>query len=99
MARKKKRDFWDDVEDDFIPQEDSKSQHYSDEDQSGYTEDYEDEGFRMTRSMPVKIIARILLCAAAIVIGLSGLVFFRYVDDRHSNGTYTTNLMEKRGWV
>ena len=29
MARKKKRDFWDDVEDDVILQEESKSARYS----------------------------------------------------------------------
>lgn len=97
MARKKKRDFWDDVEDDVILQEESKSARYSAGNQGEYTE-YEDEGFRLTRCLPAKVIARILLCVAAIVIGLSGYVFYRYVDDRYANGTYTTSYFDSNGF-
>ncbi len=97
MARKKKRDFWDDVEDDVILQEESKSARYSDGNQGEYTE-YEDEEFRLTRCLPVKVIARILLCVAAVVIGLSGYVLYRYVDDRYANGTYTTSYFDSNGF-
>ena len=98
MARKRKRDFWDDVEDDVISQEESERESYSAREQGGYTEDYEDEGFRLTRCMPAKIIARILLCAAAVVIVVCGLIFYRYVDDRQANGTYTTSYFDSNGF-
>ena len=45
-----------------------------------------------------KIIARILLCAAAVVIVVCGLIFYRYVDDRQANGTYTTSYFDSNGF-
>lgn len=97
MARRKKRDFWDDVEDDVTLQEESDTARYSAGNQGEYTE-YEDERFRFTRCLPIKVIARILLCVAAVVIGLSGYVVYRYVDDRYSNGTYTTSYFDSNGF-
>ena len=80
MARKKKRDFWDDVGEDVVVQEKPQNQTKDPENQSEYTEyDIEDEGFKLTKCMPVKIAARIILCIAAVVIGLSGYICYKYV--------------------
>lgn len=98
MARRKKRDFWDDIEDDIIAQEEPKSAKAPEMYQGGYTDDEEDEGFKLTRCMPVKVIARILLCIAAAVIALSGYTFYKYVDDRYTNGMYTTSYFESNGF-
>lgn len=97
MARKKKRDFWDDIEEDVVAREESKPAKYSARNQGEYTE-YEDEGFKLTKSMPFKVITRILLCVAAVVIGLSGYILYRYVDDRYANGMYTTGYFESNGF-
>ena len=98
MARKRKRDFWDDVEDDVVSQEAPKPDRAAAGDQGGYTDYDEDEGFKLTRCMPVKVITRILLCVAAIVIGLSGYVFYKYVDERYANGAYTTSYFDGNGF-
>ena len=98
MARRRKRDFWDDIEDDVVSQEEAKNANDSDADQGRYTDALDDEGFRLTKCMPVKVIARILLCVAAVVIGLSGYIFYKYVDDRYANGTYTTSYFESNGF-
>lgn len=98
MARKRKRDFWDDIEDDVVSQEESKPAKESNITQGGYTDADEDEGFKLTKCMPVKVIARILLCVAAAVIALSGYTFYKYVDDRYANGTYTTSYFESNGF-
>ena len=84
MAKKKKRDFWDDVEveeiDPISAGETSRNQ-YPDN-----IEDDDDGGFRATRCMPLKIIMRILLFAAAAVVGLSGFICLRYMDQRAESG-------------
>ncbi len=98
MARKKKRDFWDDIEDDVVSQEESKPAKSPAKHQGEYTDYDEEEGFKLTKCMPAKIIARILLCVAAVVIGLSGYTFYKYVDDRYANGTYTTSYFESNGF-
>lgn len=84
MAKKKKRDFWDDVEveeiDPISAGETSRNQ-YPDN-----IEDDDDGGFRATRCMPLKIIMRILLFAAAAIVGLSGFICLRYMDQRAESG-------------
>lgn len=99
MARKKKRDFWDDVGEDVVVQEKLQNQTKDPENQSEYTEyDIEDEGFKLTKCMPVKIVARIILCIAAVVIGLSGYICYKYVEDRYMDGAYSTSYFDSNGF-
>ena len=71
MAKKKKRDFWDDVEvEEIEPISAGKTSRNQYPDN---IDDDDDGGFRATRCMPLKIIMRILLFVAAAVVGLSGL--------------------------
>lgn len=99
MARKKKRDFWDDVGEDVVVQEKPQNQTKDPENQSEYTEyDIEDEGFKLTKCMPVKIAARIILCIAAVVIGLSGYICYKYVEDRYIDGAYSTSYFDSNGF-
>lgn len=86
MAKKKKRDFWDDVEvdeeiDPKAGQDTSKNQY---SDNIDYDDD--DDGFRATRCLPLKIVMRILLFVAAAVVGLSGFIYLRYMDQKAESG-------------
>lgn len=98
MARRRKRDFWDDIDDDVLSREKSGAQKDSEDQQDGYAGYDDDEGFRLTKCMPVKVIARILLCVAAVVTALSGYIFYKFVDDRYANGAYTTSYFESNGF-
>lgn len=98
MARKKKRDFWDDIDEDVLPQEDPIQRHASAGNQDEYTDYDGDEGFKLTKCMPAKIIARILLCVAAIVVGVSAYICFKYVDDRYTDGVYSTSYFDSNGF-
>lgn len=98
MARKKKRDFWDDIDEDVLPQEDPIQRHVSAGNQDEYTDYDGDEGFKLTKCMPAKIIARILLCVAAIVVGVSAYICFKYVDDRYTDGVYSTSYFDSNGF-
>lgn len=84
MAKKKKRDFWDDVEVDEMETETDrgmKADRYAED------IDYEDDGkFHATRCMPLKIIMRILLFVTAAVVGLSGFICLRYMDEKADSG-------------
>ena len=44
--------------------------------------------------MLAKIIAHSIFYVAVVVIKLSGYTFYKYVDDRYANGTYTTSYFE-----
>ena len=68
MAKKKKRDFWDDVdvEEEIVPISDKGTG------KNAYSDDIDDDsdGFRATRCTPLKVVMRILLFVAAAVVGL-----------------------------
>ena len=98
MARKKKRDFWDDIDEDVVPQEEPMQRSVSAGNQDEYTDYDGDEGFKLTKCMPAKIIARILLCIAAVVVGLSAYICFKYVDDRYTDGVYSTSYFDSNGF-
>lgn len=98
MARKKKRDFWDDIDEDVVPQEEPVQRSVSAGNQDEYTDYDGDEGFKLTKCMPAKIIARILLCIAAVVVGLSAYICFKYVDDRYTDGVYSTSYFDSNGF-
>lgn len=84
MAKKKKRDFWDDVEvEEIEPISAGKTSRNQYPDN---IDDDDDGGFRATRCMPLKIIMRILLFVAAAVVGLSGFICLRYMDQRAESG-------------
>lgn len=84
MAKKKKRDFWDDVE---VEEIEPISAEVTDRNQySDNIDDDDDGGFRATRCMPLKIVMRILLFVAAAVVGLSGFICLRYMNQRAESG-------------
>lgn len=84
MAKKKKRDFWDDVdvEEEIVPISDKGTGKYA------YSDDIDDDsdGFRATRCTPLKVVMRILLFVAAAVVGLSGFICFRYMNQKAESG-------------
>lgn len=92
MSRKKKNEFWDDLEDDIL---DDESDSHSSENADEYIED---EGFVLTKSKPIKVIARILLFLSVAVIILSGYTCYQYITDRYVDGTYTTSYFESNSF-
>ncbi len=93
MARKKKRDFWDDVEEEEVTV--TGSAVAADIPYDG--EDSDDGHFHPTRSLPVKIILRALLLVMAAVTALSGYILYRYFEDRYDAG-FTTSYFGSRGF-
>lgn len=84
MSKKKKRDFWDDVEVDEMETEAGRGMR---NDRYAGDIDYEDDGkFHATRCMPLKVIMRILLFVAAAVVGLSGFICLRYMEEKADSG-------------
>lgn len=95
MAKKKKRDFWDDMDDEevLIPARQSHADTAIDNDTA-----YVDDGkFHATRSMPFKIVTRLLLAVMAAVVIVSGIICYQYIDDRY-DGEYTTNYFSSKGF-
>ena len=94
MAKKKKRDFWDDVDEKVeVP---AKKRGRQGKERLG--EENEDDGrFHPTRNMPLKVIMRCLLFVAAVVVGLSGYICYKYIDDRYVGG-YTTSYFSSKGF-
>ena len=94
MAKKKKRDFWDDVDEEVeVP---AKKRGRQGKERLG--EENEDDGrFHPTRNMPLKVIMRCLLFVAAVVVGLSGYICYKYIDDRYDGG-YTTSYFSSKGF-
>mgnify|MGYP005756192697 CR=1 FL=1 len=80
MSKKKKRDFWDDIEDEEL---ETSSDRGMNDGRYANDIDYEDDGkFHATRCLPLKVIMRILLFVAAAVAALSGLICYRYMEER-----------------
>lgn len=80
MSKKKKRDFWDDIEDEEL---ETSSDRGMNDGRYANDIDYEDDGkFHATRCLPLKVIMRILLFVAAAVAALSGFICYRYMEER-----------------
>ena len=107
---KKKRDFWDDVDEEVevsdkhqkekSSYDDSyKGAAYHDDTEDDYSnyDDDSDDRFHLTRCMPFKIVTRLLLLVAAAVIGISGYICYKYIDDRYDGG-YTNNYFSSKGF-
>ena len=74
MARKKKNDFWDDVED---------LNTVSDNDQTGDDDTAEvavDEEWSAVKSLPLKVIMRFLLMVSCLVALVSAYIAYEYVN-------------------
>lgn len=93
MAKKKKRDFWDDVDEEVevSAKVDNVVQAVQ------YEEDlYEDDQkFHPTRTLGLKIVMRILLFVAAAVTAASAFIAYRYVEDRYDGGFTTSYFGSK----
>ena len=93
MAKKKKRDFWDDVDEEVeVP---AKKRGRQGKERLGEEDD--DGRFHPTRNMPLKVIMRCLLFVAAVVVGLSGYICYKYIDDRYDGG-FTNNYFSSKGF-
>lgn len=54
----------------------------------------DDEGWTLTNSMAVKVIVRILMFAAAAVVGISGFVTYKYLQDRYVGDAISNNYTQ-----
>jgi len=101
MAKKKKRDFWDDVDEEVevsAKKRDSRSGRGQNDYTDNYADDYDDDGrFHPTRCLPLKIVMRCLLFVAAVVVGLSGYICYKYVADRYDGG-FTSSYFSSKGF-
>lgn len=84
MARKKKNDFWDDVDDVEI------DVRQSGNDQNNQIA--EDEEWSAAKSLPLKIVMRFLLMVACLVALGSAYIAYEYVGDRYAGGSYSTDF-------
>ena len=99
MARKRRRDFWDDIDDDLMVEDEPKYTNQSIIYDEEYAEtEIENEGFKLVKCTPVKVFARLLLFVAAVVVGLSGYVCYKYVSDRYNDGSYSTSYFDSNGF-
>jgi len=100
MARKKKRDFWDEVDEDIIQPEETtnNNKNFSVDNNASDTETIEDEKFMATKNMPIKIITRILLMITAIVVAVSGYICYKYIDDRYVDGAFTASYFDSKSF-
>lgn len=81
----KKKDFWDEV--DETSMEDSENPGLEEDEYEDGEEDVLDDGrWHPTKSMPLKVIARILLFASAVVMAVSGYIVYTYFSN---GGTMT----------
>ena len=87
---KKKRDFWDDVDEEVEVSNDRQPQ-------ADVYEDDQDDRFHINRSLPFKIITRLLLFVMAVAVGVSGYICYRYIDDRYDGG-FTNNYFSSKGF-
>ena len=91
MARKKKNDFWDDVE------EVEASETQSEDDSTASTA--ADEEWSAVKSLPLKVIMRFLLMISCLVALVSAYVAYAYVDDRYAGGSYSTDFFDSRSFA
>ena len=93
MARKKKNDFWDDVED---------LNTVSDNDQTGDDDTAEvavDEEWSAVKSLPLKVIMRFLLMVSCLVALVSAYIAYEYVNDRYAGGSYSTDFFDSASFA
>jgi hypothetical protein len=83
MARKKKNDFWDDVDDIEVAVDSSKG--------SSKTR-AENEEWSAVKCTPLKVIVRIILMIACLVALGSAYIAYEYVGDRYAGGSYSTDF-------
>ena len=91
MARKKKNDFWDDVE------EVETSETQSEDDSTANTA--ADEEWSAVKSLPLKVIMRFLLMISCLVALVSAYVAYEYVGDRYAGGSYSTDFFDSRSFA
>lgn len=84
MARKKKNDFWDDVDEMEV------SDNQSGNDHTGKIT--EDEEWSAVKSLPLKIVMRFLLMVACLVALGSAYIAYEFVGDRYAGGSYSTDF-------
>ena len=90
MSRKKKNDFWDDVDDEKVASYDSPEEE-------GEAE--AEEEWSAFKSTPVKVILRIFLMIACIVSLVSGYVIYQYVQDRYAGGSYSPDFFDSASFA
>lgn len=91
MARKKKNDFWDDVDDtEFIGDESGKNQT---------EKSIDDEEWSAVKCLPLKVIVRILLMIACLVALGSAYIAYEYVGDRYAGGSYSTDYYNSNSFA
>lgn len=91
MARKKKNDFWDDVDDTEVVDDGSGDNHTA--------KMIEDEEWSAVKSLPLKVIMRLLLMVACLVALGSAYIAYEYVGDRYAGGSYSTDFYNSRSFA
>ena len=92
MARKKKNDFWDDVED----LDTSSTDQTGDNDTAEVTVD---EEWSAAKSLPLKVVMRFLLMVSCLVALVSAYIAYEYVDDRYAGGSYSTDFFDSASFA
>ena len=90
MARKKKNDFWDNVDDEQVVTYDSPT---------GEEAQIPEDEWSLFKSTPVKVFMRIVLMAACLVALISGYVTYQYIEDRYASGTYSSNFYDSASFA
>lgn len=84
MARKKKNDFWDDVDEMDVADSQPGDDHTA--------KITEDEEWSAVKSLPLKVIVRFVLMIACLVALGSAFIAYVYVGDRYAGGSYSTDF-------
>lgn len=93
MARKKKNDFWDDVEDLDTSSNDTQTGD------DNTAEVAVDEEWSAAKSLPLKVIMRFLLMVSCLVALVSAYIAYQYVDDRYAGGSYSTDFFDSASFA
>ncbi len=83
MARKKKNDFWDDVDEEL-----------STTSAGSQSAKVKEEDWSATKSLPLKLLMRFLLMIACFVVLGSAFIAYRYIGDRYASGSYSNDFYE-----
>ena len=86
MARKKKNDFWDDVDEMDVADSQPGDDHTA--------KITEDEEWSAVKSLPLKVITRFVLMIACLVALGSAYIAYEYVGDRYAGGSYSTDFYD-----
>ena len=89
MARKKKNDFWDDVDETRVVVNDSP------EDPAPAAE----EDWPAVKSTPIKVLMRLLLMISCLVALAAGYICYEYVRDRYTEGSYSDDFYSSRSFA